>query len=274
MRDERREGRTGHLARAPAARLGERICKRNRGRLGFRCRSVRATVAAQLKTTRGIMPGWTKLHSRIVKSSIWSAPDHVRILWITMLAEADAEGFVDSSVPGLKQMANLTLEQTEEALKVLEGPDPYTSDDSAGERIIKTPGGWWIKNHRRYRDVRTKQQENTAERVRRCRERKRQGEEPAQSVTCNNVTPGNDPQQKVTSGSVPASSSSSSSSSSSLLLLNQKRRRRAGGLSRPSNRTASPTSSGRTGWIIAAASVRACRKPSSAASRRRPSALT
>jgi hypothetical protein len=160
------------------------------------------------------MAGWTKLHSRIVKSSIWSAPDHVRILWITMLAEADADGFVDSSVPGLKQTANLTLEQTEEALEVLEGPDPYSSDGTTGERVMRVPGGWWIKNHNHYRDVRTKKQQETARRVRKCRERKRQEEEVAEGVTCNDVTQGNAPQQKVTSGSVPASSSSSSSSSS------------------------------------------------------------
>ena len=160
------------------------------------------------------MAGWTKLHSRIVKSSIWSAPDHVRILWITMLAEANAEGFVDSSVPGLARTANLELSKTEDALEVLQSPDPYSSDQTSGERIEAVPGGWFIKNHKDYRDVRTKKQELTAARTRKCRARKKQKLEQADGATCNDVTQGNAPQQKVTSGSVPASSSSSSSSSS------------------------------------------------------------
>jgi len=149
------------------------------------------------------MAGWTKLHSRIVQSSIWRKPDHVRILWITMLAMADADGIVEGSVGGLAHMASLTPEQARDALEQLKAPDDDSSDGTTGERILGVPGGWFIINHAHYRDRRTKQQEQTAERTRRCRERKR------------SVTPGSATPEHVTPGNgrhAPASSSSSSSS--------------------------------------------------------------
>ena len=146
------------------------------------------------------MPGWTKLHSRIVVSSIWQQPDNVRLLWVTMLAMADADGIVEASVGGLANMANLTPELTREALEVLTGPDQDSSDQTTGERVLAVPGGWFIINHASYRDRRTKQQEATAERVRRCRERKKQQ---ASSEVKQNVTLGNE-----------CSSASSSSSES------------------------------------------------------------
>jgi hypothetical protein len=78
------------------------------------------------------MTGWTKLHSRIVVSSIWQQPDHVRILWVTMLAMADADGIVEGSVCGLAKMAKLTPEKTQEALDALMAPDPDSSDRTSG----------------------------------------------------------------------------------------------------------------------------------------------
>jgi len=149
------------------------------------------------------MTGWTKLHSRIVVSSIWQQPDHVRILWVTMLAMADADGIVEGSVCGLAKMAKLTPEKTQEALNALMAPDPDSSDRTSGERILETPGGWFIINHANYRDRQTKQQRETAERVRRHRERKRQSD-PA-IVTSEPVTPGNGRNAPSSSVSVSAS---------------------------------------------------------------------
>ena len=147
------------------------------------------------------MPGWTKLHSRIVVSSIWQQPDNVRLLWVTMLAMADADGIVEASVGGLAKMANLNAAAPREALNVLMSPDEDTSDGTTGERVLSVPGGWFIINHASYRDRRTKKQVDTAERVRRCRARKKEDQQ------TENVTRGN-------ARSVPPSSSSSSSSGS------------------------------------------------------------
>ncbi len=106
-------------------------------------------------------------------------------------------------------MANLTPELTREALEVLTGPDEDSSDQTTGERILAVPGGWFIINHASYRDRRTKQQEATAERVRLCRERKKQRES---SKVKQNVTLGNE----CSSASSSSSSSSSSSGSESV----------------------------------------------------------
>jgi hypothetical protein len=115
---------------------------------------------------------------------------------------ADADGIVEGSVAGLAHMASLSPELTRQALQVLTGPDPDSSDGTSGERVLTVPGGWFIINHASYRDRRTKQQEDTAERVRRHRERKRQEE-------------GNEPKQDETRGNARKRAASSSSGSSS-----------------------------------------------------------
>jgi len=47
------------------------------------------------------MKPFTKLFSSIVTSSIWRESDHVRLLWVTMLAMADKNGEIWASVGGL-----------------------------------------------------------------------------------------------------------------------------------------------------------------------------
>jgi len=129
------------------------------------------------------MKGYTKLHAKIVMSSIWRSPDHVRLLWITMLALANEDGVVEASLGGLADMARLSLVQTKDALVVLMSPDADSSDGTTGERIEPCPGGWLVLNHANYRDKQTRQQALTAERVRRHRERRRQEKE--ETVTPN-----------------------------------------------------------------------------------------
>jgi hypothetical protein len=97
--------------------------------------------------------GWTKLFSSILTSSIWSEDDKTRILWVTILACTDKDGFCQAAVPGLAAMARLTVEDTAVALAKLEGPDPYSrTQDHEGRRIEKVDGGWVVLNHGKYRD--------------------------------------------------------------------------------------------------------------------------
>ena len=119
--------------------------------------------------------GFTKLHAVILDSSVWQEPLHVRIVWITMLAMADANGIVSASVGGLAHRARVTREECLDALKRFLGPDQDSRDGTTGERIEEVTGGWLILNHSNYRDKQTRQQEMTAVRVRRHRERKRDG---------------------------------------------------------------------------------------------------
>ena len=129
---------------------------------------------------------FVKIYGSILDSSVWGAPDHVRILWITLLAMADAEGIVEASIDGLARRSVLDLDRVRAALDVLTGPDPYSRDGTTGERVEKVPGGWLILNHRAYRDRRTPAQMATAERVRRHRANARKDGTPP--VTGNDVT--------------------------------------------------------------------------------------
>ena len=99
------------------------------------------------------MAGYTKLFSTILASTIWREPADVRVVWITMLAMADAQGRVDGSVPGLADLARVTLEQCQAALKCLSEPDFFSrTKEFEGRRIKEMDGGWLILNYLKYRE--------------------------------------------------------------------------------------------------------------------------
>jgi hypothetical protein len=95
---------------------------------------------------------YAKLDSCIISSSIWSEANGTRLVWITMLAMKDDLGFVSASHKGLARMANVSIEETEEALKVLSSPDPDSrTKDNEGRRVSEVEGGWIVLNHDKYR---------------------------------------------------------------------------------------------------------------------------
>lgn len=117
--------------------------------------------------------GFVKLYHTILDSSIWLQPNPTRIVWITMLAMADANGVVIASIGGLAHRANVTRNECEEALLALHSPDPDSkSSEFEGRRVEKIEGGWLVLNHGKYREMRTSAQIATAERVKRHREQK------------------------------------------------------------------------------------------------------
>ena len=98
------------------------------------------------------MSGYTKLFSTIVGSTIWREPDHVRLVWITMLATSNQYGDVECSVPGLADFARVTREECDNALLVLSAPDEDSrTKTDEGRRIEAIDGGWRIINHHKYR---------------------------------------------------------------------------------------------------------------------------
>jgi hypothetical protein len=101
------------------------------------------------------MNTWTPLFRSLVSSSIWTCADkETRLLWITMLALKDQDGFVKSTVPGLAKDAGLDIGEVEKGLKVLSSPDKYSSTkDYEGRRIKAMDGGWLVLNHLLYRDM-------------------------------------------------------------------------------------------------------------------------
>jgi hypothetical protein len=117
--------------------------------------------------------GFVKLYGTILDSSIWSEDPYTRLVWITMLAMADAEGFVEAAVPGLARRANVPLDACEAALVRLQAPDPYSkSPENEGRRIEALERGWRILNYLAYRELRTSEQSANAERQKRYRERR------------------------------------------------------------------------------------------------------
>jgi hypothetical protein len=113
-----------------------------------------------------------RLFSSMITSSLWQQPDHVRLVWVTMLALATGDGVVEASVPGLAHAAVVSLDKTQDALRRLMGPDPYsTTPANEGRRLAPCSGGWRILNFELYR-VRASEEnrkERNADRMRRIR---------------------------------------------------------------------------------------------------------
>lgn len=99
------------------------------------------------------MAGFTKLFGSILASTVWREDDKVRLVWITLLAMADQRGVAEGSVPGIADLARVSLEDCERALGRLQEPDRYSrSQDHGGRRIEPVEGGFRVLNHARYRE--------------------------------------------------------------------------------------------------------------------------
>lgn len=121
------------------------------------------------------METYSKLSSSLIHSTVWREPDHVRLVWITMLAIADRHGIVRASVPGLADAARVNIDSTIEALKRFSGPDQWSrSKVDEGRRIREISGGWELINHGLYRGlgISDERRTQTREAVRKHRENK------------------------------------------------------------------------------------------------------
>ena len=120
--------------------------------------------------------GFTKLFQSIVHSTIWREPMHVKIVWVTLLAMANRRGYVAVSVPGLADLAKVSLEQCVEALERLKSPDPWSrTKEHGGRRVLEDDGGFLIINYEKYRNMidEDARRIDTRERVRRFREKRK-----------------------------------------------------------------------------------------------------
>lgn len=98
------------------------------------------------------MSGFTKLVPEIVQSSIWNEPSDIRIVWITMLAVKDENGYVQGDARTIARLANVSQDASVAALDMFQKPDPYShTPDDDGKRITAAPGGWIVLNHEKYR---------------------------------------------------------------------------------------------------------------------------
>ena len=157
--------------------------------------------------------GYTKLFSSITESSLWSEPKEVRILFVSMLARADATGFVEASLPGLARMSNLTLEETESGIANLEGPDKYSkNEDNEGRRITKVDGGWCIINYEEYRNRRS--DEDRREYMREYMAKYRRGKQPVNNGV-NKVSKNANSKPSVSRGKPPLAQATATATASS-----------------------------------------------------------
>jgi hypothetical protein len=102
-----------------------------------------------------VTTGFVKIYGEILTSTVWGESLETRVVWISMLALADAEGYVAASIPGLARVSNVSLEQCEHAIERLLAADKHSrTREHEGRRIEAIDGGWRILNHRKYRDRR------------------------------------------------------------------------------------------------------------------------
>lgn len=138
---------------------------------------------------------YTKLFNSIVTSTVWQESSDIRVVWVTLLALADKNGEVQASIPGLANLANVSVADCEEAIAALSAPDEYSrTPDNEGRRIQAINGGWELLNHRAYREKATDADRREQARLRKQRQRAREKQDKCHA----DVTPGHDERDMVT----------------------------------------------------------------------------
>jgi hypothetical protein len=116
---------------------------------------------------------FVKLFGSILNSSMWCADGDTRLVWITMLLLADADGNVWGAIPGVARQAGVEVDACRRAIDYLSAPDPDSrSSELEGRRIVPIDGGWRVVNARKYREMQTSGQRKASERSRRYRANK------------------------------------------------------------------------------------------------------
>ena len=123
---------------------------------------------------------YTKLATSILTSTIWMEDDQTRIVWLTLLAMADKNGEVQASIPGLANVARVSVESCDAAIEKFLSPDPYSrTKDDEGRRIEEIRGGWSLINHAEYRELASDEdrKRKAAERQQRARDKAKRNSE-------------------------------------------------------------------------------------------------
>jgi hypothetical protein len=91
----------------------------------------------------------------IVGSSLWSEPDWVVKVFLTMLAVKDADHVVRMTAYQLAQFSKKTEKEAIRAIKILSSPDKRRVEPQLydGRRIKKVEEGWLVLNGDYYRNL-------------------------------------------------------------------------------------------------------------------------
>jgi len=89
-----------------------------------------------------------------------------------MMAIADKNGEVQASIPGLARIASVSVDACRSAITKFLSPDPDSrTKDDEGRRIEEIDGGWHLLNHRKYREMASRDEAKEAEAQRKARYR-------------------------------------------------------------------------------------------------------
>jgi len=118
---------------------------------------------------------YNKIFTKILDSSIWMESITTRIVWVTLLASMDEDGFCSlPSVANVAHRARVDLADAATAIACLECPDENSSDpDNEGRRLERVPGGWIVRNAQKYRHIVTRENAKDRNRERALRHRQK-----------------------------------------------------------------------------------------------------
>lgn len=135
---------------------------------------------------------YSKLHSSIVNSSLWCEADNVRLLFITLLALCDKDGYVYGSRSGIERAANIAMPCEGPDIRnpwhVLMSPDLDSSDkmrapENEGRRVEEVPGGFKLLNFSYYRGLRNEDDRREQNRVAQEKYRISHGKPPSAEIS-------------------------------------------------------------------------------------------
>ncbi len=118
---------------------------------------------------------YNRLFTKILDSSIWLEDVTTRIVWITLLAAMDEDGYAHfSAVENLALRARVSIKEAEFALQRLMSPDSNSENPAyEGRRVERVAGGFLVLNAAEHRKTLNREirREQTRLRVTRHREK-------------------------------------------------------------------------------------------------------
>lgn len=107
------------------------------------------------------METWCPLWGGLLRSTVWQHGYEVRLVWITLLALKDKDGYVYGSLGWLSDAAKVPKEECCKALAILAAPEADSkTKEFEGRRIEVVDGGWIILNHHKYIDKMREQRQD------------------------------------------------------------------------------------------------------------------
>lgn len=129
---------------------------------------------------------YNRLFTKILDSSIWLEPTTTRIVWITLLAAMDEDGYAHfSAIENLAARARVTKEEAQAAVDCFLAPDPNSENtEHEGRRVERVPGGYFVLNAEHHRKILNREirREQTRLRVAKSRAKKKGNKESVTSA--------------------------------------------------------------------------------------------